>query len=250
MNATLQLRKSYILKGSLLASAFFAVVLVHIIVPLLPLDLTEEERIPLMVMAWGPCMVVYGGMFLMSVFILCAAIRSQVIIQGKQVTDVGVFRQRNFDLSQVTRAQWYARLPRLRVSTPAGWVPFDFRVHRTDEARQLIQFFRNGLAPEIQEGWTPAWKERAVAFDSTPMSQGKLPWSRLAVLGGIAGVANGLICGTMVYFLNVNLKVAPFSWSGSLFVDWAVYGFAAALGISIPATVGLVVERYCAWLDR
>lgn len=249
MNATFHLRKSYILKGIVFTSIFFGVILAHLVLPLLP-NLPEEQRVPLTVMAWGPCMALYGGMFLLSVYILLAGMRMKVVIRGKQVTDVGVFRQKQFDLSQVTRAQWYARLPRLRVNTPGGWVRFDFRLHRSEEARQLIQFFRNGLAPDTQEGWTPAWKERAVAFDSTPAAGGKLPWSRLAVLGVIAGVANGLICGTLVYVLNMNLRVAPFSWSGSLFVDWAVYGFAAAMGISIPATVGLVVGRYCAWLDK
>lgn len=249
MNATLRLRKSYILKGAVFTTAFFVIVCVHLALPLV-LNLPEGERVAIKVMAWGPCMVVYGGMFLMSIYILSAAFRSKVIIQGKHVTDVGVFRQKQFDLTQVTLAKWYKGRPRLRVSTPAGWVPFDFRVHRTEEARQLIQYFRNGLPPEIQEGWTPEWKEKSVAFDSISNSQGRYPWSRIAVFGVIAGVGAGLICGIIVQYLNSNLEIQPFSWSGSSFVDWTIYGFGAGLAVSIPVMVLLAAERFCAWLDK
>jgi hypothetical protein len=260
MNATFPLRKSYILKGAILSTTFCVIVLFHIMLPLLP-NLKEVERVPLMIMAWGPAMVVYGGMFLVSIYVLVAAVRTKVIIHGNRVTDIGVFRQKEFDLQEVTSARWQARRrikkPRLVVATPAGRVLFDFHIHRNDDARQLIQFFRSGLSTEIQEGWTSEWEELLNSFDATSSSLGsskiplwKLPWARFVGSAWIAGLGSGLMGGLLLWVMTSNLSVTPSTWSGSLLVDWTAYGLAVSVAITIPIAALLALERMGARLDK
>lgn len=260
MTATFPLRRSYILKGAILSTTFCVIVLVHIMLPLLP-NLKEEERIPLMFMAWGPAMVVWSGMFLGSLYLLFAAIRSKVVLHGNRVTDTGVFRQKEFDLQEVTSAKWQSRgrikKPRLVVATPTGRVLFDFHIHRNEDARQLIQFFRNGLATKIQEGWTLEWEELLASFDATSSSLGpskipfaKLPWTRFVGSAWIAGMVSGLMCGVLLWFVTASLSVTPFSWSGSILMDWTAYGFVVGVAITVPIAALLALERIGAWLDN
>ena len=66
-------------------------------------------------------------MFLGSLYLLFAAIRSKVVLHGNRVTDTGVFRQKEFDLQEVTSAKWQSRgrikKPRLVVAQGPGAGP-------------------------------------------------------------------------------------------------------------------------------
>jgi hypothetical protein len=247
MNATFPMRKSYVLLFAVLAFLFSLIILGHLIAPLLMSS--EKERIPMIIIGWGLGGFFWGGVLLMQLYLLRSALKMKVIVQGNKVTDIGSF-SRQFDLSDVTAAQWQffgrMRRPRLLVTTPLGFIPFDFRIHRSPDARQMIRYFRNGLSPQIQEGWDSEWDSLAVSLDTSLPAP--LPWSKLLLACLLAGVGAGLICGLIATFMLSSLD-SPYSWSGSHFVDWTVYGIALSLVFSIPLSVVALLVRYGRWLD-
>ena len=252
MNATFPLRKSFILQGAILAGVFFVIIAVSMVVPLLLPD-PDLERMPRVIIS-GLAAAPWVGMFLLSTYILLAGLRVKVIVHGNHVSDVGVFQRKEFDLAEVTLARWELRghlaRPRLVVIAPVGLVPFDFRVHPTAEARQLIGFFRSGLSPEIQEGWNADWEDLAVSLDCTRTFRDTLSTLWMFIRAYLlAGVGAGLICGLIAHFMFSGLIVAPYSWSGFSFVDWTVYGLALGLGFSVPLTAAALLVRCGRWLD-
>jgi hypothetical protein len=94
----------------------------------------------------------YAFMTLLSVWVVVAYFRQRVYIAGKLVRTSGCLRSRQVNLSDVTRAVWQ-RFPgtggiKLYAGEVCCTVSFSYR-----GSRELIMFFRNALAEQVQENW-------------------------------------------------------------------------------------------------
>jgi hypothetical protein len=100
-------------------------------------------------------------------YILAAAIRHRLTIDGDKVESVGVFATGRIDLALVAEARWRISRDggRLTLIGPSGRLKIDFSDYPSDDSRRLIKFFRLRLPEAVQRGWDKYWSFTWPLFD-------------------------------------------------------------------------------------
>jgi hypothetical protein len=106
-----------------------------------------------------PFAIVFGcfwsGWSLLGGALVLAYFRTRLFVSSQVVRETGCFRAREVQLPEVYRAVWksWSRRGELELHDPAGKVLIHFGNFRAVDQVELIQFFRERLDEDFQEGW-------------------------------------------------------------------------------------------------
>jgi hypothetical protein len=163
---------TYRCKRSLAVLSVASIVMGLGFVAILFLALQEESppsaspyaNILLILICAGPIVLLIGG----GLYCLLVAARHRLTVRGDEVESVEAFSTKYVDLTQVTQACWRAHGQgggRLALKDPLFKLTLDFSAYSTDQARQLIKFFRCRLPESLQTGWDKYWQRHWRLFD-------------------------------------------------------------------------------------
>jgi hypothetical protein len=154
-------------------------------------SLPDDFWVPSFVAVWA----VLGLGFGISAWFVLSYLREAVALGDGSVEFTHVVGRRQFALAEVVRALWRDSPPTLTMSLPGGAEVVRFEEFRPGHRRRLVHFFRDGLDPGVQEGWSDALeryadevaeKETRAAYD-----RGFRPTWRVLVGGSTAGLLYG-----------------------------------------------------------
>jgi hypothetical protein len=197
---------------------------------------------------WDPSAVAVraalGLGFGLSAWLVLRYLREDVALDDSRVVITRVVGRRGFKLAEVDRARWRDSPPTLTLGLPGGTVVVRFEDFWPGYRRRLIHYFRDGLGPGVQEGWSDALERYAVevAEKDTPAAYDRSFRPTWRVL--LAGAAAGLMCGAanLVYQWLLGWELLP-GWAASMLLDGLVTG--TLLGVLLFA--GLAVAW---WVGR
>lgn len=217
MKEVFTLRRFY-LRAGLLSLAFYLMMLVAAL-----LDMFFEAAVD-----WFIDLMFVGlpsFMAAQSMLLVFAYFRESVTLDDGEVHITHVLGGRTITPPEVLRARWRLERPSLNLYLRDGREVLRFNNFRPDHRRRLINYFREHLSPQVQEGWSEAlehyaanveMKESAGEYDKVYRALFRGLWKAVFV-GPVVGVA----CGLVLHFYAAHLGLTDLpTWTGSLLLDW------------------------------
>jgi hypothetical protein len=114
-----------------------------------------DESFPNPVLSATMFAVVWGGFFLLSLWIIAAYFRERLGLGPTELTQQGVIRRRAVPYRQITRATWRGGFHNggLRIRAPHTRLMIYLENFTQDERRIIVDVLRHAVPPEVQEGW-------------------------------------------------------------------------------------------------
>jgi hypothetical protein len=148
---------------------------------------------------WHPSVVavraVLGLGFGLSAWSVLRYLRKAVALGDGRVTFTHVVGRREFGLAEVVRARWRVSPPTLTLALPGGAEVVRFDDFRPGHRRRLIRFFRDGIDPGVQKGWSDAlgrYADEAAEGDTrAAYDRGFRPTWRVPAAWAAAGLLSG-----------------------------------------------------------
>lgn len=224
------------LRVGLLSLAFFSSMVVLSV--LAAYDAPVNRKIPIALSVGG----FWSFWVVLSVWTVVAYFKESVTLSDAEVRLTHVFGERTIVLTEILRACWKMRYSRLSLKLVLrdGREMIHFENYRPDQQRQLIEYFRNRVSLQLQEGWSEELQRYASELEARERESAaeleKFLWSlwRPAVIAGLIG---GVAPGLLLYLWALKLDVAALlpSWSGSFLLDW----FGKGLLVGLVALISL-----------
>jgi hypothetical protein len=228
MNAKFTPRRKYF-RVAITCLPFFVVMLVASVIGMY-VDAPPDRRVAAIV----GVIVGWGFFVALTVYLLLAYSKEATILGDEEVRFVRVFTDQTVRLADVRRARWYCygKPWRLKIAAPGCKRTIWFDNFYPDQNAEIVRYFLERLNPSVQEGWdesleTLTWvRSRMDFFPKFIASMRKLT-IKVLVLGPLLGLA----CGAILQIIAQAQAVPAPAWSGSVFLDWTLYGLLATAGL-------------------
>ena len=176
--------------------------------------------------------VFWSGWTLASIWNIVAYFRERLFLTSRSIRQVGVLRTRAIEIKDATRLKWrnWPAGGSIVVRTSSESVKIYFGNFTAIEREELIYFFREAVAYEIQENW--------ITFEAAPPRRS--PPGKLTSRGGIIAISLTLMCYGAAFF---------YCWRAGAGVQSLIVGIAcgiAGLGnllrLRAPQSLGCRLE--------
>lgn len=247
MNESFTTRRAHFRFG-LLSLVLFSLVLAFSV--LAAFDAPVNRKIPTALIVGGFWSCWVG----LSFWVVLAYFKESLTLGDADVHVTCVLGERTIVIAEIRRACWKLRYsrPSLKLFLHDAREVISFEKYRPDQQRRLIEYFRERISLQVQEGWSEGLQRYAsevgVRASESMAELDKLLWSlwRPAVIAAsIAGVAFGLLLN--LYAMKWGVADLLPNWSGSFLLDW----FGNGLLVGLVVMVGLWLLRWAfEWIDK
>jgi hypothetical protein len=239
MNAKFTPRRKYFRIGASLLPVFLGMLLFSVVG--MYFDAPPDRRwlaVVLVAVIWG-CMVA------LSAYLILAYRKEATILNDSAVRFVRILTDQTILLTDVRRARWYCygRPWRLKLVAQNCKRTIWFDNFYPDQTAQIVRYFRERLDPSVQEGWDDSLARSRLTCTRAELRSGALAYlRRLSVKVAVLGPILGLLCGVVLYLIALRMEVPAPTWSGSVFLDWTLYGL-------LTSAVLLAGIWWCIWIE-
>ena len=225
MNAKFTIRRKYF-RVAVSCLAFFALMLVASVIGMY-IDAPPNRRVAAILFV----IVTWGSMIGLCVYVLIAYRKEATILGDDEVRFVRFFTDRTIRLADVQRARWYCygKPWRLTIVAPDCKRTIWFDNFYPDENAEIVRYFLERLDRSVQEGWDEslaafAWVHGRADLRPEMLSFMRKLSKKVLVLGSLLGLA----CGAILEMIaRANGVPPPGGWTGSVILNWIIYGILA-----------------------